>query len=134
MSIGPVGGLPPISGFTPLVAPSPLPGGLFTDVTAAADVTASTVGTVSAAGTASTTAAEAAGGGGFVNELARGVDQLQGLQSTADGLAVAAATGDLTDVHDYMIAATQAQLATELTVAVRNKALEAFTEIMRMPI
>jgi flagellar hook-basal body complex protein FliE len=107
MSIGPVGGVPPISG------------------------TASTAGPAS---TNSTVGAQAAGGGGFVDALARGVDQLQGLQSTADGLAVAAATGDLTDVHDYMIAATQAQLATELTVAVRNKALEAFTEIMRMPI
>ena len=40
----------------------------------------------------------------------------------------------LTDVHDYVIAATQAQLATELTTTVRNKALDAFNEIMRMPL
>jgi flagellar hook-basal body complex protein FliE len=31
-----------------------------------------------------------------------------------------------------MIAATQASLATELTVAVRNKAVEAFNSIMSM--
>ena len=37
-----------------------------------------------------------------------------------------------TDVHDYMIAANEASIATQLTVAVRNKALDAFTEIMRM--
>ena len=33
-----------------------------------------------------------------------------------------------------MIAATKMQTATELTTTVRNKALEAFNEIMRMPL
>jgi flagellar hook-basal body complex protein FliE len=47
---------------------------------------------------------------------------------------VQAATGDLQDVHDYTIAATKAQLATELTVAIRNKAVESFNDIMRMPV
>lgn len=71
---------------------------------------------------------------GFGDLVARGLENLQGLQGNADALAVQAATGDLTDVHDYMIAATKASLATELTVAVRNKAVEAFTEIMRMQV
>jgi flagellar hook-basal body complex protein FliE len=78
-------------------------------------------------------AAGAAGGGeGFAAKLADGMDQLQKMHSTADNLAVKAATGSLTDAHDYMIASTQAALATQLTVAVRNKAVEAFNEIMRM--
>lgn len=81
------------------------------------------------------TAAAAGGadsGAAFAGVLG-GVDQLQQLQSTADGLAVQAVTGRLDDVHDYTIAATQASLAIELTAAVRNKAVEAFNEIMRMP-
>lgn len=71
---------------------------------------------------------------GFGDMLANGIEHLQSVQSDADALAVQAATGDLTDVHDYMIAATTASLATELTVTVRNKAVEAFNEIMRMQI
>ena len=78
------------------------------------------------------TGASGAGGANFAAELGRGLENLQGVQSKADDLAVQAATGSLTDVHDYMIASTEASLATELTVAVRNKALDAFNEIMRM--
>ncbi|WP_030177127.1 flagellar hook-basal body complex protein FliE [Spirillospora albida] len=77
-------------------------------------------------------ASGAAGGADFADTLAQGVEQLQATQANADGLAVKAATGSLTDVHDYMIASTQASLATQLTTAVRDKAVAAFTEIMRM--
>ena len=74
------------------------------------------------------------GDAGFGNAIGKAVESLDQTQAHADDLATKAATGDLTDVHDYMIAATQASLATELTVAVRNKAVEAFTDIMRMNI
>jgi flagellar hook-basal body complex protein FliE len=72
-------------------------------------------------------------GEGFAAKLAGSLEQVQALQSKADDLAVKAASGTLTDVHDYTIASTEAALATQLTVAVRNKAVEAFNEIMRMP-
>jgi flagellar hook-basal body complex protein FliE len=83
-------------------------------------------------------AAGAAGGAGaaakpdFGSMVASGLEKLQSAQATSDNLAVKATTGDLTDIHDYMIAANEASVATQLTVAVRNKAVEAFTEIMRM--
>jgi flagellar hook-basal body complex protein FliE len=60
------------------------------------------------------------------------LDTLQASQNNADSLAVQAATGNLTDIHSYTIAATEAQLMTDLTVAVRDRAVEAFNEIMRM--
>jgi flagellar hook-basal body complex protein FliE len=75
-----------------------------------------------------------AGAPHFGQSLVKALDGLQGAQTKADGLAVQAATGDLTNVHDYMIAATELSLATELTVAVRNKAVEAFNQIMNMPV
>src|SRR3954469_2138970 len=53
-------------------------------------------------------------------------------QSNADGLMQQAATGDLTNLTQVMTAMTEAQLSTQLTVALRNKAVESFNEIMRM--
>ena len=63
-----------------------------------------------------------------------GIDRLNAVQQNTDHLAVQAATGDLDAIHKYTIAASEAQVTTQLTVAVRNKALEAFNEIMRMPV
>lgn len=73
-------------------------------------------------------------GGGFGDLVVKGVERLQQTQATSDQLAVKAATGDLQAIHQYTIAASEAQVTTQLTVAMRNKALEAFTEIMRMPV
>ncbi|KAA1417708.1 flagellar hook-basal body complex protein FliE [Nocardioides humilatus] len=79
-------------------------------------------------------AASAASGHEFGSLLLDGLDRLEGLTDRADSLAVQAATGDLDNIHDYTIAASEAQVATQLTVAVRNKALEAFSEIMHMQV
>ena len=76
--------------------------------------------------------ADGTAGASFSNMLQNGLDNLQQTQATADDLATQAATGQLTDPAQYMIASTQAQVTTELTVALRNKAVEAFNEIMRM--
>jgi flagellar hook-basal body complex protein FliE len=68
----------------------------------------------------------------FASAVTGAVDGLQQLQSTSNELAVAAVTGDLTDIHSAMIASTRASVTLELVAAVRNKGVEAFTEIMRM--
>lgn len=80
---------------------------------------------------------EGAGGAegpSFSSFLVDGLDRLDSVQRTADNLAVKAATGDLQNIHDYTIAASEAAVTTQVTVAVRNKAVEAFTEIMRMQV
>lgn len=110
MSIPSIAGI----GFTPYVAP--------------------TLPTTSTTGVTSTSATSSSSGVRFGDLLGDGIDRLQGLHGTADTLAVQAATGDLQNLHDYTIAATEASVATQLTVAVRNKAVESFNEIMRMAI
>ena len=72
------------------------------------------------------------GGDGFGTFVANALDTVNSQQANADRLAELSATGQLQDPHEYMIAATEASLSTELTVAVRNKAVEAFNDIMRM--
>jgi flagellar hook-basal body complex protein FliE len=88
----------------------------------------------SAAAAGSASAAAATGGADFAGALGRSITGLEGLDRNASTLAVQAATGDLTDIQDYVIAATQAQIAAQLTTTVRNKAVDAFNEIMRMPL
>ncbi|GAA2516209.1 flagellar hook-basal body complex protein FliE [Pilimelia columellifera] len=71
-------------------------------------------------------------GGDFAATLNNSLQQVQDMQHNTNDMAVQAATGNLNDVHDYMIASAESGIASSLTVAVRNKALEAFQEIMRM--
>lgn len=70
----------------------------------------------------------------FGSMVLDGLDRLEGLTDKADGLAVQAATGKLENIHDYTIAASEASVASQLTVALRNKGIEAFNEIMRMQV
>jgi flagellar hook-basal body complex protein FliE len=77
---------------------------------------------------------DSAGGHGFGDLITKALNSVEGAQAKSDNLATKAATGQLSDVHDYMLASTEASVATELTVAVRNKAVESFNEIMRMAV
>lgn len=71
-------------------------------------------------------------GAEFGASLTGAVDGLQQLQSTSNELSIQALTGDLNDIHSAAIASTRAQVTLELIAAVRNKGVDAFTEIMRM--
>ena len=73
-------------------------------------------------------------GGGFADTFAGALDQLSAAHQRVDDLALQAATGDLQAVQDYTIASTEAQLLTQLTVTIRDRAVEAFNEVMRMQV
>jgi len=92
------------------------------------------VGADMSVGTTTATSATPGSGTDFASVLASSLDGLQATQSKADGLALQAASGDLKDVHDYMIASNEASLATQMVVTIKNKAVDAFNEIMRMPV
>jgi flagellar hook-basal body complex protein FliE len=124
MAISPVGGVGGVSQLAQLYR-AQLSGASAIDGTANA---------TRAAAAGAVDAGTAARGADFAGAVGRGLEQLQTYDRTASTKAIQAATGDLTDVHDYVIAATQAQTATELTTTVRNKAMDAFNEIMRMPL
>jgi flagellar hook-basal body complex protein FliE len=68
----------------------------------------------------------------FTRMLSKGLESVQASQSKADTLATQVADGSLQDPAQYTMAATEASLGLQLTLAVRNKALDAFQEIMRM--
>jgi flagellar hook-basal body complex protein FliE len=67
-------------------------------------------------------------------DFAAGLDAVAKATQQADGLGQQVATGQLQDIHQFMAASSKASLAVELTVAVRNKAVEAYQEIMRMQV
>ena len=115
-----INGIEAIGGFTPLTPVTLRTGG--------AEAASGVKPLVESAGVSS------AGGAEFGDMLSQGLQNLEGLHDRADQLAVQAATGDLQSLHDYTITATEASVATQLTTAVRNKAVEAFQEIMRMSI
>lgn len=73
-------------------------------------------------------------GSGFGDAIASVLEGLGAAEARTDQMAEAAATGRLQNVEDYMISATETQLAMQLTVAVRNRAVEAFNDIMRMQV
>ena len=68
----------------------------------------------------------------FAGMLSKSLESVQAAQTNADSLAVQVADGTLTDPAQYTMAATEAALGLQLTMAIRNKAVEAFQEIMRM--
>jgi len=90
--------------------------------------------TLNPTATTATTSAPSGSGSSFGELITKALDNLNSAHADADQLAVQAATGDLKAAHDYTIAATEAQLLTQLTVEIRNRAVEAFNDIMRMQV
>jgi flagellar hook-basal body complex protein FliE len=73
-------------------------------------------------------------GADFGSALKQAVGSLQQLGSQADASSLALAKGDPIDIHEVMLANEQASLGFSMAVQVRNKLVDAYSEIMRMSV
>ncbi len=71
---------------------------------------------------------------GFGEYLKNALNEVNKLELEADNLTKRLAAGEDIDLHTVMIATEKANIALQMTVQVRNKAVEAYTEIMRMQV
>ncbi len=70
----------------------------------------------------------------FGEYLKNAIGEVNSLQQESDRMSAALAAGQVEDISQVVIAAEKADIAVQLTLAVRNKAVEAYQEIMRMQV
>lgn len=75
----------------------------------------------------------AAAAGDFGSSLAALLESVESTASDAN-TAVAAMTDGTGEVHTAMLALQKAEISMQLTVQVRNKLVQAYQDLMRMPI
>lgn len=73
-------------------------------------------------------------GTSFMDHLQAGISEVNQMQKTSDKMAMEVASGKSENLHETMIAATQAEIGFNLMVQLRNRALEAYQEVMRMQV
>ena len=69
----------------------------------------------------------------FVDRVKEILGEVNELQLDAGEIAEKFARGEIEDIHDVMIAAEKASVGLELVLEVRNKLIDAYREISRMP-
>ena len=75
-----------------------------------------------------------AAAGGFGNVLSQALSGLNGMEQSANSAAQAMANGQSQDVATAMVAIEKANLGLQLAVEARNQALNAYQQMMQMPL
>lgn len=70
----------------------------------------------------------------FANYLGDMVSKVNDAQLDADQAIQKLQTGEAKGLHEVMIAIEKSTISTQFVMQVRNKAVEAYQEIMRMPV
>ncbi|MDI6782367.1 MAG: flagellar hook-basal body complex protein FliE [bacterium] len=68
----------------------------------------------------------------FSSILNHGIQRVNTLESQSDVLTQMLVSGEIENIHDVMIAAEKAEVAINLTMNIRDKAIRAYDEIMAM--
>lgn len=71
---------------------------------------------------------------GFGKLMEEMVGKVSDLQGKADQSIQALSTGESKGLHEVMLAVEKASISFQMLTQVRNKAVEAYQEIMRMPV
>lgn len=74
------------------------------------------------------------GAPGFEKLLGKFVNEVSDLQKQVDESVRRGAVGEPEEVHDMLLAVNKAELSFRLMVEVRNKLVEAYQEVMRLPV
>ncbi len=77
------------------------------------------------------TKAEGVGGSSFGDTMKKAITDVNDLQTSADQMATKLASGDAVEIHQAMIAMQKASTALQFTLAIRNKIIDAYHEVMR---
>src|SRR5204863_9821448 len=91
----------------------------------------SITGTQATAGTTSVANSAKAAQGGGASSFASALESASQTGMQADQLASQVATGQVQNIQTFTSAAAKAELTVNLVVALRNRAVEAYQEIMR---
>jgi flagellar hook-basal body complex protein FliE len=126
MAIGPIG--PQLPGSALFKPPTPR-------IAAAAEPTTGGIGSAPSPGLNPPLAGgPGAAASSFSQLFTDAVGQIDKLQKGADGNIQKLATGQPVDLHDVTISMEQSNLGFQLGMQVRNKLIEAYQEVMRMPV
>ena len=73
-------------------------------------------------------------GPGFGEVIKKGLQEVSAAENGVDSLTEKLATGQDVQIHELMIATQKASLSVDLLNQVRNRAVEAYQEVMRLQV
>jgi flagellar hook-basal body complex protein FliE len=94
---------------------------------------AGTSGATASLARAASKAAAPGAGSAFAESLGKLVDGVEKTEADANGAVVNMLDGT-GEVHDAMIALQRAEMTLQFTLALRNKLVQAYQDIMKMPV